>query len=162
TRPGVAGRPARRLGHLALDAGDRAGAQGPAGGYRDGPGPRTPHRADLGRRHPRNGRHPRRPVRGADAARPDRPPAPRRPLPVPAGFAPVADDFARLVDAGTVAKFEVGPRSVVVYLRGLDAGQALELRYGLRATLPAHVTVPAARAYEYYDPDRQASSPPTR
>jgi len=28
----------------------------------------------------------------------------------------------------------------------------------LRATMPAKVTVPPARAYEYYDPDKQGRS----
>jgi uncharacterized protein YfaS (alpha-2-macroglobulin family) len=76
-------------------------------------------------------------------------------LPVPAGFAPVADDFAKLIGAGTIAKYQVTARSVLVYLRDLAPGKALELRYGLRATMPVRVSVPAPRAYEYYNPDRQ-------
>lgn len=77
-------------------------------------------------------------------------------LPVPGGFAPDLDGFEKRVQEGTVAKYQVGPRSVQVYLRDLAAGKALELSYGLRATMAAQVTVPAARAYEYYDPDRRA------
>ncbi len=79
-------------------------------------------------------------------------------LPVPGGFAAVAEDFETLVREGKVAKFQVQPRGVLVYLREVPAGKALELRYGLRAVMPAQVTVPAARAYEYYDPDRQGFS----
>jgi len=44
-------------------------------------------------------------------------------------------------------------RTVIVYLRALEPGKPLE--YGLRATLPVKVTVPAARVYEYYDPQKQ-------
>jgi hypothetical protein len=79
-------------------------------------------------------------------------------LPVPAGFHAVAEDFAELVKAGTVAKFQTHARGVLVYLRDLAPGKGLELRYGLRADMPVRVTVPAARVYEYYDPDRQGFS----
>jgi alpha-2-macroglobulin-like protein len=83
-------------------------------------------------------------------------------LPVPGGFAAVAEDFAGLVTEGTVAKFQVGPRGVTVYLRGLEPGKPLKLKYRLRATLPAKVTVPGGAAYEYYDPDVRGASPATR
>jgi len=53
-------------------------------------------------------------------------------------------------------------RSAVVYLRQLDPGRALELRYRLRATMPVKITAPGARAYEYYDPDKRAASVPVR
>ncbi len=76
-------------------------------------------------------------------------------LPVPAGFAPVADDFAALVAARKAAKYQVQPRCVLVYLRELAPGEPLGLTYRLTATTPAKVTAPAARVYEYYNPDRQ-------
>jgi hypothetical protein len=79
-------------------------------------------------------------------------------LPVPAGFAAVPEDLAKRVEEGKIAKYEIQARRIVVYLRDLAPGKALELRYGLRATMPAQVTVPAARVYEYYDPDRQGFS----
>src|SRR5262249_25120595 len=71
-------------------------------------------------------------------------------LPTPAGCAAVAEDFAKLVEAGTVAKFQAGPRGTVVYLRELEAGKPLSLVYRLRALTPGKVTAAAARAYEYY------------
>jgi hypothetical protein len=76
-------------------------------------------------------------------------------LPVPAGFAAANEDFAALVEAQTVAKFQVRPRGVLVYLRDLAPGKPLTLKYRLTATTAAKVTAPAARLYEYYDPDRQ-------
>jgi hypothetical protein len=79
-------------------------------------------------------------------------------LPVPAGFALEADALAELVKEKKVEKYQVNGRSVVVYLRGLDAGQSLTVKYGLRATTPVKVSVPPARAYEYYDPDKQGTS----
>jgi hypothetical protein len=76
-------------------------------------------------------------------------------LPVPAGFAAQAEDFARLQQAGTIAKFQITARSVIVYLRGLEPNRPLKLAYSLRATMPVKVTAPAAKVYEYYDPQKQ-------
>ena len=83
-------------------------------------------------------------------------------LPVPAGFAPAAEDFAALTEAGAVARFQVRPGGVLVYLRDLPPGRPLELVYRLRATMPVKVTAPGARVYEYYDPDKQGTSAATR
>src|SRR3954452_21032514 len=83
-------------------------------------------------------------------------------LPVPAGFSPRAEHFAALAQAGAIARFQVRPGGVLVYLRDLPPGRPLELTYHLRATMPVEVTAPGARAYEYYDPDRQGQSPPQR
>jgi uncharacterized protein YfaS (alpha-2-macroglobulin family) len=83
-------------------------------------------------------------------------------LPVPAGFVPVLDDFDQLQDKHVAAKYQVLPQSVLVYLRDLPAGKPLEVTYQLRATMPVNVAAPGARVYEYYDPDRQASSPAVR
>jgi uncharacterized protein YfaS (alpha-2-macroglobulin family) len=83
-------------------------------------------------------------------------------LPVPAGFTPLADDFAALVRAGSIARFQVQPRRVLVYLRGLAPDKLLEMTYRLRAMMPVQITAPGARVYEYYDPDRQGRSPDVR
>lgn len=76
-------------------------------------------------------------------------------LPVPAGFAAVGEDFEEMVKAKKVAKYQVRPRHVLVYLRDLAPGKPLALNYRLRAVAAAKVTAAAPRAYEYYDPDRQ-------
>ena len=83
-------------------------------------------------------------------------------LPVPGGFAAEAQDFRSLVDRGVIARYQITPRNVLVYLRELAPNQPLTLPYRLRATLPVQVAVPPARVYEYYDPDRSAASAPFR
>jgi uncharacterized protein YfaS (alpha-2-macroglobulin family) len=83
-------------------------------------------------------------------------------LPVPAGFAPLAEDFTALVEKGAIARYQVRPRQVLVYLRNLEPNKPLELSYRLRATMPVQVAVPGARVYEYYDPDREGHSPGVR
>jgi hypothetical protein len=80
-------------------------------------------------------------------------------LPVPAGFTPDAEDFAKLVNEGTIARFQVRPRQVLVYLRDLQPDKPLQLSYRLTARMPVKVAAPGATAYEYYDPDKKGSSP---
>src|SRR5207248_5195980 len=60
-------------------------------------------------------------------------------LPIPGGFAMVTEDLAKLVEARSIAKYQVNSRTAVVYLRGLEPGKALELRYHLRAIMPVKV-----------------------
>jgi type II secretory pathway pseudopilin PulG len=79
-------------------------------------------------------------------------------LPIPPGFAVHTEDFAALVAKEQIAKFDVTPRSVVVYLRQLMPNRPLVIDYHLRATMPVKVTSAPARAYEYYDPDNQVAS----
>ena len=83
-------------------------------------------------------------------------------LPIPAGFAIVAEDLADAVRAGTLAKYQLTGRSAIVYLRQLEPGASRAIRYHLRATMPVKVTVPAASVYEYYDPSRRGSDRPAR
>jgi uncharacterized protein YfaS (alpha-2-macroglobulin family) len=80
-------------------------------------------------------------------------------LPIPPGFAIEADDFAKMVRDGTIARYQVMPRGVLVYLLNLEPGKPLVLRYRLRATMPVKVRAPGARVYEYYDPQKQGRSP---
>jgi hypothetical protein len=83
-------------------------------------------------------------------------------LPIPAGFEMVPDDLATLVKSKAIAKYQMTSRKVIVYLLSLKPGNSLELRYRLRAVLPAKVAVPPARVYEYYDPDKKGVSSPTQ
>ncbi len=83
-------------------------------------------------------------------------------LPIPAGFALDAEELAGMVQAGAIARFQLTGRSAIVYLRDLKPGAPLTLRYRLRGTMPVKLTVPPARAYEYYDPARQGASPAAR
>jgi hypothetical protein len=75
-------------------------------------------------------------------------------LPIPGGFAIERDALDRLVKEEKLARYQVTPRSAIVYLRGLVPSRPLELSYRLRAVMPVKLTAPAPRAYEYYDPDR--------
>lgn len=77
-------------------------------------------------------------------------------LPIPPGFEPRRSDFDAMVTAGSIARYELTPRTVIVYLTLLKPGAPLTLRYVMRATMPVSVTMEAPAAYEYYNPQRKA------
>jgi hypothetical protein len=79
-------------------------------------------------------------------------------LPIPPGFEVDASAFTQLVAAGKIEKYQVTPRSVIVYLRSLAAASQLEIAYSLHATMVVKVASPPAVAYEYYAPERRATS----
>jgi hypothetical protein len=79
-------------------------------------------------------------------------------LPIPAGCTVEADSLSALLKDKRIEKYQVAGQSLVVYLRELDAGQSLELKYSVRATMPVKAVIRPARAYEYYDPDKQGTS----
>jgi uncharacterized protein YfaS (alpha-2-macroglobulin family) len=79
-------------------------------------------------------------------------------LPIPPGFEVEGSAFAQLVTTGKIEKYQVTPRSVIVYLRSLPAASQLEIAYSLHATMVVKVASPPAVAYEYYAPERRATS----
>jgi uncharacterized protein YfaS (alpha-2-macroglobulin family) len=78
-------------------------------------------------------------------------------LPIPAGFAVDPEELEVAVRSRAIAKYQLTPRAVIIYLRDLEPRHPVTLRYRLRATMPVKLTVPSARVYEYYDPSRQAT-----
>jgi uncharacterized protein YfaS (alpha-2-macroglobulin family) len=66
-----------------------------------------------------------------------------------------------LRSSGKIAKYQLTQRSAIVYLRMLRPAEPLELVYHIRATMPVKITAPPARTYEYYNPDRQATTAQT-
>jgi len=83
-------------------------------------------------------------------------------LPIPGGFAIDPGEMDELVGSQKIAKYQITARQAVVYLRRLDPGHSLELRYRLRATMPVKVSVPDAQVYEYYDPAKRGKGGATR
>jgi alpha-2-macroglobulin-like protein len=83
-------------------------------------------------------------------------------LPVPPGFQIETDDLEALKLAGTIARHQINARSVLVYLRRMQPGQTLKLRYRLRATMPVKATSPSATVYQYYDPHKKGTSRPVK
>jgi uncharacterized protein YfaS (alpha-2-macroglobulin family) len=83
-------------------------------------------------------------------------------LPLPPGFVPLTDDLEALQRDGPVAKFSVEPRKIVVYLRELRREKPLEVAYRMQALQPVRAMSPEARVYEYYAPEREATTAPVQ
>ncbi|MFI4860399.1 MAG: alpha-2-macroglobulin family protein, partial [Phycisphaerales bacterium JB063] len=69
---------------------------------------------------------------------------------IPGGLEPRYDQLKELVEAGTIASFEVIGRDVVLYWREMQPEQVVELPISCVAAVPGTYTGPASRAYLYY------------
>lgn len=74
-------------------------------------------------------------------------------LGLPPGFDVLTGDLAELVDDGTISKFSVTGRQIIVYLEYVDQKQPVEFSYRLQAKFPVKAKTPASTVYEYYNPD---------
>ncbi len=72
---------------------------------------------------------------------------------VPTGFAPVTGSLDRLVADGTITRYEIAGRKVIVYVLDLPRGTELSFDVEMRALFPVQAIIPDSRAYSYYDPE---------
>jgi uncharacterized protein YfaS (alpha-2-macroglobulin family) len=79
---------------------------------------------------------------------------------VPPGCDVDPDALEGMVGKKGVKRVERAAREVIFYLSQLEPGATLQLPVWLTPRFPMTVQVPAARVYEYYQPDLQATSPP--
>src|SRR5439155_6753139 len=75
---------------------------------------------------------------------------------LPGGLEPRHDQLKELVKKGAIDSYEVKGRDVVLYWRGMGAGQKLLLPLSLLAAVPGSYTGPASRAYLYYTDEHKA------
>jgi uncharacterized protein YfaS (alpha-2-macroglobulin family) len=75
---------------------------------------------------------------------------------LPGGLEPRHDQLKELVKKGTIDAYEVTGREIVLYWRGLSAGQKVRVPLSLLASVPGSYTGPASRAYLYYTDEHKA------
>jgi hypothetical protein len=73
-------------------------------------------------------------------------------LGIPPGFSVLSEDLSRLVEAGTIARYEITGRQVIVYLEDFSSEMPLTFSYRLRARFPMRAKTPSSSAYDYYNP----------
>jgi len=78
---------------------------------------------------------------------------------IPGGLEVRHDQLKELVEAETIAAYEVIGRDVVLYWRELAKGQTVELPLSLTAAIPGTYTGPASRAYLYYTDEHKHWQP---
>jgi hypothetical protein len=83
-------------------------------------------------------------------------------LGIPPGFAPLTADLDRLVEDGTVDRYELTGRQIIFYLTDVASGDPYFLTYRLQARYPIRAQTPGSHAYDYYAPDQGGVAQPQR
>jgi hypothetical protein len=73
-------------------------------------------------------------------------------LGVPPGFSVLTEDLSRLVEQGTIARYELTGRQIIVYLEDFSSTAPLRFSYRMRARFPMRAQTPPSSAYDYYNP----------
>jgi hypothetical protein len=81
-------------------------------------------------------------------------------LGVPPAFVVDARPFEAMVRQGSLDKFGLTARSIVLYFGEMKPGQETRFSYELRAKYPVKAKTPKSTAYEYYAPDRKGEAEP--
>jgi hypothetical protein len=76
-------------------------------------------------------------------------------LGVPPGFSPSTEDLDALKAKGSIQKYQLTGRQIILYLDGIAAHQTLTFTYKLEAKYPVKVQGAEARVYEYYNPQNE-------
>ncbi|MBI4859385.1 MAG: hypothetical protein HY815_03885 [Candidatus Riflebacteria bacterium] len=81
-------------------------------------------------------------------------------LGIPPGFAVETQDLEALRTAGTISRFELAGRQLVLYLPPLQERRPISFEYRLKARFPVRASSPPSTAYEYYNPDNRVQIAP--
>jgi len=81
-------------------------------------------------------------------------------LGVPPGFDVVVEDLDRAVEDGTIARYELTGRQIILYVAKLRPGDELRLDVGFLARYPLRAQAPASEAYLYYQPEVRSVAAP--
>ncbi len=77
---------------------------------------------------------------------------------IPQGFVVEEDSLMKLLNQGTIEKYEMNYNDVGIYLRDFDS--YADLNVSFRASYPVEITGFAVRAYDYYNPTIEGYSAP--
>ena len=80
-------------------------------------------------------------------------------LGIPPGFSVISEDLQKAVEKGTIEKYDVTGRQIIIYLRFLD-NEGISLEYGLKAKYPIKAKTPKSSVYDYYNPDLRDETEP--
>jgi hypothetical protein len=81
-------------------------------------------------------------------------------LGVPPGFSVDISSFEKLVESGTLAKYEVTLNQCILYIRSIVPDKPLHFSYELKALYPIRARVPSSTVYEYYQPTSRDQTRP--
>ncbi|MBN1420429.1 MAG: alpha-2-macroglobulin [Planctomycetes bacterium] len=78
---------------------------------------------------------------------------------IPTGFSAERSTLDGLVEAGTLKRFDIAGRKAILYVEALARETPLEFSFQVRALFPVRAAPVPSKAYDYYDPDTQATIP---
>jgi len=81
-------------------------------------------------------------------------------LGTPPGFTVDPTALSRLRDAGTIDRYTLTARGVILYVPRIAARSALTVEYTMRARYGVHATAAPTRVYPYYQPEHAAAAQP--
>jgi uncharacterized protein YfaS (alpha-2-macroglobulin family) len=76
-------------------------------------------------------------------------------LGLPPGFEVQREDFDQYLGAGTLSRFEVTGKQLILYVSELAPNATLRFDYRLKATLPVKASDGGGSVYPYYQPDQK-------
>ncbi|WP_298685567.1 alpha-2-macroglobulin family protein [uncultured Methanomethylovorans sp.] len=71
---------------------------------------------------------------------------------VPTGFTPVTTSLDALRDNGTITRYEIAGRKVVLYIDEMQVGEELNFTMQMKALFPVKAAAQESKAYSYYNP----------
>jgi hypothetical protein len=75
---------------------------------------------------------------------------------IPPGFQVSTGDLDTVVQGGTLSKYDVTGKQLILYVPQIAPSADVKVSYGLTATMPIHASDGAAEAHLYYQPDQRA------
>jgi len=81
-------------------------------------------------------------------------------LGIPPGFEVQSEALSELVSKGTIEKFSITNRQIILYFDKLEPNQEVEFKYSLKAKFPIKAKTRLSRVYEYYNPEIESFAEP--
>jgi uncharacterized protein YfaS (alpha-2-macroglobulin family) len=80
---------------------------------------------------------------------------------IPPGFDVLPDNLDDAVKKGTISKYTVAARQVILYMQKLGPNETVKVTYQVKARFPVKARTPLSKAYPYYNPEKVATVAPT-
>ena len=77
---------------------------------------------------------------------------------VPTGFTPVSSSLQALKEDGTITRYEIAGRKVVLYIDEMTPGEQMRFSLQMRAKFPVKARLQESSAYSYYNPEVRAEA----
>lgn len=81
---------------------------------------------------------------------------------VPTGFSAVAESLEALLGGGSISRYEVAGRKVILYVDELVSGEMRRFSFQVKARFPVRALIPDSKVYLYYDPGIRAEAAGTK